>query len=193
MFIILRLHYLHPALASADPTFNAVLASIWMEVEVDYCLLACTIPCLKPFMVACNTGWGHVSPQTGDGSNALKSGSYGGSYGLRSLDKTGAKTTITSHRDLKDINGKRHRETTGHNSVDAGRKSHGQELHPDQGGDETTQSIVSNDSTQMIIRREVGWTVTYDDDTTPSTEHPSVHGPQTVRSDIEAQSRMHAV
>lgn len=61
----------------------------------------------------------------------------------------------------------------------------------DQGGaDETSQSVASNDSTQMIIRREVVWSVTYEDES-PGEDNHQPHGNQTrttSRVDVEAQT-----
>lgn len=58
--------------------------------------------------------------------------------------------------------------------------------------DEAAMSIASNDSQQMIIRREVGYSVTYDDEAAP----PFQQGPGRLgassnhRADIEAQNPM---
>lgn len=186
-FIILRLHYLHPALVSLDPTFNAVFESIWMEVEQHYSIIASTIPCLKPFMVACNTGWGHVPPQTGDATTALRSG---GSYGLRSLDKSGIKNTVKSYNGSKD---KEEQTLRGKSSTTPMHVDPQANHHQEQNGDETSQSIASNDSTQMIIRREVGWTVTYEDETPGETHGMPGHSHFGPRSDIEAHQNPHAV
>lgn len=131
-------------------------------------------------MVACNTGWGHVPPQTGDGSAALKSG---GSYGLRSLDKSGVKNTASSYAPGTELGEQNLRGDTCKTVVEICPRRN---QHHDHNGDETSQSIASNDSTQMIIRREVGWTVTYDDDN-PT---PGEGGPPN-RSDIEAQTISH--
>lgn len=154
-----------------------------MEVELDYSIIASTIPCLKPFMQACNTGWGHVPPQTGDGTAVLKSG---GSYGLRSLEKSGTKHAVTSFNNAKEQDERNLRGENCNTVIQSGGRGHQQTDHH---GDETSQSIASNDSTQMIIRREVGWTVTYDNETPEENGQPRI----THRSDIEAMPSPHAV
>ncbi|KAL2004969.1 hypothetical protein VTN00DRAFT_2819 [Thermoascus crustaceus] len=55
---IARVIYLKSALQSPDPPLNGVDASISTEVLLQYSLMAATIPCMKPFVIAFNTGWG---------------------------------------------------------------------------------------------------------------------------------------
>lgn len=57
--------------------------------------------------------------------------------------------------------------------------------------DEAAMSIASNDSQQMIIRREVGYSVTYDDEAAPFQQGPGRLGTlSNHRADIEAQNPM---
>lgn len=208
-FIILRLYYLKIELASSDPTFNAVLSSIWTQVHEDYIIIATTIPCLKPFMVACNTGWGHAAPHTGDGSKLPHSGSYG----LVSLTNGGKSNAAGKNSTLVSSVGIPHMQNTTPNNVGGGSDLHlGHHLHHHNNNnksgavvgnhsrqsseqapvDEAAMSIASNDSQQMIIRREVGYSVTYDDEAAP----PLQQGPGRLgassnhRADIEAQNPM---
>ena len=160
------------------------MASIWLQVHEDYIIISSTIPCLKPFMVACNTGWGHAAPHTGEGSLVPKSGSYV----LGSINKSGARNTLTSLPEPENSDKPSFRRAHGDISTVIGGNSR-MLIDPqsDPIRDETSQSITSNDSQQMIIRREVGWTVTYDD-ATPR-ENSQSHGSQIVhRSDVEAQT-----
>ena len=55
--------------------------AIWTAVQIDYALIACTIPCLRPFALACNTGWGNND--TNLGTTMQK-----GSYRLSSMDRS---------------------------------------------------------------------------------------------------------
>jgi hypothetical protein len=56
--IIVRLHYIGIGLASIDdPFFDSVPASVCTQVELHWGLMAASIPCLKPFMKAMNTGY----------------------------------------------------------------------------------------------------------------------------------------
>lgn len=206
-FIILRLYYLKIELASSDPTFNAVLTSIWTQVHEDYIIIATTIPCLKPFMVACNTGWGHAAPHTGDASKLPHSGSYG----LVSLTNGGKSNAAGKNSTLVSSVGIPNLQNTTTNSVGVAPHVHLGDHHHNNNNksgavvenhtrqsseqapvDEAAMSIASNDSQQMIIRREVGYSVTYDDEAAP----PFQQGPGTLgassnhRADIEAQNPM---
>lgn len=167
-----------------------------MQVQLDYSIMACTIPCLKPFMVACNTGWGSALTRTSRAST-LKSSSYV----LKSLQRNlGRKNAALSDPGLT---ADRSQQNDGHGGDDDNKIAPKQRDDRTEGGgvadpnhrdpigaDETAQSVASNDSTQMIIRREVVWSVTYED------EHPGESGNlhhsnqdrMNNREDIEAQT-----
>lgn len=209
-FIILRLYYLKIELASSDPTFNAVLTSIWTQVHEDYIIIATTIPCLKPFMVACNTGWGHAAPHTGDGSKLPHSGSYG----LVSLTNGGKSNAAGKNSTLVSSVGIPNMQKTTTNSVGGaphphlGHHHHQHHNNNNKSGavvgihtrqsseqapvDEAAMSIASNDSQQMIIRREVGYSVTYDDEAAPPFQQGAgrLGANSNHRADIEAQNPM---
>lgn len=204
-FIVLRLYYLNIELASSDPTFNAVLTSIWTQVHEDYIIIATTIPCLKPFMVACNTGWGHAAPHTGDGSKLPHSGSYGLVSMTNGGKSNGGKnsTLVSSvgipnlQNTTNSVGGAPHVQLDHHhhsnNSAGGTRTRQSSEPAP---ADEAAMSIASNDSQQMIIRREVGYSVTYDDEAAPPSqqgrglEHGRLGGMSHHRTDVEAQNPM---
>ena len=200
-FITLRLYYLKIELASSDPTFNAVLTSIWTQVHEDYIIIATTIPCLKPFMVACNTGWGHAAPHTGDGSKLPHSGSYG----LVSLTNggkpsAGKNSTLVSSVGIPNTQNTSnsvggapnlHLDSHHKNNTSGAVGIHARQSSEQAPIDEAAMSIASNDSQQMIIRREVGYSVTYDDEVAPFQQGPGRLGPISHhRADIEAQHPM---
>lgn len=134
-------------------------------------------------MIACNTGWGHAAPHTGEGSMVPKSGSYA----LNSINKSGVRNTLTSFPQA-DGSDKRPLRGQGEVATAVGGNPRGVNVHQaDPNPDETSHSIASNDSQQMIIRREVGWTVTYDDEA-PRENIQSHSNPISHRSDIEAQN-----
>lgn len=147
-------------------------------------------------MVACNTGWGRVSAKR-SGASTLKSGSYA----LKSLQHNqGHKGTVQSHGDNAIEYSDHHRGKDAKvDEIKTPRQEHndaelGNFAAPTQrdqrGADETSQSVASNDSTQMIIRREVVWTVTYEDES-PGENNNHPHGNPTratSRVDIEAQT-----
>jgi hypothetical protein len=55
---IVRLIYLNSVDRSSDPTLAGVDANICTQILLHYSLMAATIPCLKPFVISFNTGWG---------------------------------------------------------------------------------------------------------------------------------------
>lgn len=206
-FIILRLFYLKIELASSDPTFNAVLTSIWTQVHEDYIIIATTIPCLKPFMVACNTGWGHAAPHTGDGSKLPHSGSYGlvSLTNGGKLNAAGKNSTLVSSVGIPNVKntttssaggaphlhlGHNHHHPNNNSGAVVG--NHTRQSSDQAPADEAAMSIASNDSQQMIIRREVGYSVTYDDEAAPPFQQaPGRLGAgSNHRADIEAQNPM---
>ncbi|CAK7217649.1 hypothetical protein SBRCBS47491_003232 [Sporothrix bragantina] len=85
-----RLYYLHQSLYSNDESLHGILASVCTQIELSYAVIATTMPCLKPFMSALNTGYGggatFVLSQTTPNSSALQ----------RSRDTTG--TTSSSSK-----------------------------------------------------------------------------------------------
>lgn len=54
---ILRLIYLKHALSSTDYAFKIVPAEVLTQIEMHYSLIAATIPCMRPFLKAFNTGY----------------------------------------------------------------------------------------------------------------------------------------
>lgn len=148
-------------------------------------------------MVACNTGWGHAAPHTGDGSKLPHSGSYG----LVSLTN-GGKSNAGKNSALVSSVGVSNTQTT--NTVSAPHHVQLDHRHNNSRGgnntrqssepapaDEAAMSIASNDSQQMIIRREVGYSVTYDDEAPQGRgEHGRLGGVMAHRADIEAQNPM---
>ena len=150
-------------------------------------------------MVACNTGWGQVSAQRSR-TSTLKSGSYA----LKSLQRNqGLKGAIQSNGD--DTVNYRHQHLGKETKVDdvkalgqqhngAEDRNFGAHTQRDQSGaDETSQSVASNDSTQMIIRREVVWSVTYEDESPGEDDHHP-HGNQTrTTSRVDVESQTHPI
>ena len=113
-----------------------------------YALVACTIPCLKPFMAVCNTGFGGtVSPKS--------KLSVGDSYGLSSIQK--------SRRDQRgwlSANAEplmKHDPTHGQQMLRHDIVEHTTSIEHARPGE--AQSLASNDSMQMIIRHEVEFDV----------------------------------
>ncbi|KAI9801612.1 MAG: hypothetical protein M1825_003291 [Sarcosagium campestre] len=154
---VLRIIFLTRALNSSDYTFESVDFSVVTMIELHYSLMAATIPCMKPFIKAFNTGFlGTTARQTeigGYGSNS--------EYGPR--DTSYALQSISSEYGYV----KQSRSSSGKVPV----------LRPD-GGDNATSvehdphhpsgSMTSDGSEKMIIRQTVGWNVRYDQESTLS-------------------------
>ncbi|OCK76745.1 hypothetical protein K432DRAFT_462498 [Lepidopterella palustris CBS 459.81] len=148
VFAAFRLHYIGRRITSSNPTLDGTIALIWTQVELDYSVMACTIPCLKPFMIAVSTNYGSIAPSkaTINGSAALSKGSKDskGSFALSSVNR--------SKRRNKPVN----------------TELSEQQLRPDRvynttsvtyNGQQDQHSVGSNESTKMIIKKETEWKI----------------------------------
>ncbi|KIW20095.1 hypothetical protein PV08_00670 [Exophiala spinifera] len=159
-----------------DSTFSSPSRDkvvITTQTELVVALVAATVPCLKPFMGAVDTSFGAAAGTSlaGSGYNkrSTRSGN-GGQYsnesktalssnGFRIRRKKNGVDALTSHddialepmsrswtgkADLEDQTGDRNTSTTTKPSTD------------------DHQSVGSQDSQQMIIRRDVEWNVRYE-------------------------------
>lgn len=87
----LRIHFLAKSIGTSEPLLNAVIPFFCMNIEVHYSLMAATMPTLKPFVGAFNTGWGTYDNHGISGYG----GSSGGSYALHSLERKNGKKGST--------------------------------------------------------------------------------------------------
>lgn len=80
---LVRIYYLGETIGSGEPLLKGVVPFVLLNVEMQYGLMAATMPTLKPFVGAFNTGWGtyDTTGQSGYGQNSQ------GSYALQSLEK----------------------------------------------------------------------------------------------------------
>lgn len=58
ILITLRQNYLDRSLFHSDPSLHLSDAMIATAVLLHYSIMVSTVPCLKPFVIAFNTGWG---------------------------------------------------------------------------------------------------------------------------------------
>ena len=77
---ILRQTYLNRAYTSQTILFDISNAVVTTEVLLHCSIMAATIPCLKAFVIAFNTGWGHGTKR-GEGRYYNQSGSGGSQSG----------------------------------------------------------------------------------------------------------------
>lgn len=168
IFCVLRIHYFFRAFFTTDPSFDGVMFSAWTQVELAFSVIAATTPCLKPFMSTISSNWGEAPKPELANSNPS-----GGSYGLRDLFGKSNKTTTnasksevaTQERESQDTlgadlpyepvhgNATNHRTLRGDSVSNTTTVMHGFPI-----GDDRV-STRSNDSQQMIIRKETMYSV----------------------------------
>lgn len=126
VFALLHISTLHSALASTDVTLAAVEPTLWLQVEVHYALIACSVFCLRPFMAAVSTNYGTA------GDSSLED-SYSAS---RSRETKGSSNSNSRSRSLSRIRRKRtgtlSRSRTGKNGLP--RSVSKEQLCPDEEG-----------------------------------------------------------
>ncbi|CAI7627396.1 unnamed protein product [Penicillium pancosmium] len=84
---IFRFPYAVSPLGETDVTVAAIEPSLWLQVQVHYALVACSVFCLRPFMAAVSTNYGTAGDSTLESSasrsrgtkESSKSGSNSGS------------------------------------------------------------------------------------------------------------------
>jgi hypothetical protein len=169
-----RLHYLSEALNSSDFTLDITYEVICKQVEVAYAIIAATLPCLRPFMVATATNYG--APAEGHKS---KTGSYGKAYALSgSSHKSSQGDRNHNHAGFSLTNMTRKLGSGVHSeNTNASSKMNGGSNAPIYGIDSygkhtatvvashtprDARSIESSESKQMIIRKDVEYAVEYD-------------------------------
>ncbi|CDM35486.1 hypothetical protein DTO013E5_8034 [Penicillium roqueforti] len=79
IFSLIHISTLHTALKSKDTTLAAVNPTVWMQVELQYALVACSVFCLRPFMAAVSTNYGTAGDSTLEGSASRSNGTREGS------------------------------------------------------------------------------------------------------------------
>jgi hypothetical protein len=164
---IVRLPYIARQLRSSDPTFDSVPAGICTEVLMHYSLIAATIPCLKPFVISFNTGWGQGNQ--GQGSSYVLE-SYVQKKGGHSLGMKSDNVISQSNHSQAETDLPLRPDPHAHNwsiIVDDHKT-------PSSRREEADGSVGSRESQQMFIRQTAAWSVRYDVDesasTVPSTE-----------------------
>jgi hypothetical protein len=151
--IAFRLYYLKREYSSNNPTLIGTWAAIVTQVDVAFAIISATIPCLRPFMAATVTSTAPTDGTRKDsryakGSQDKPTNISKNAYGLHSLAsrfKNGK-----SPREEKQLSDQSTQEIYGTN-VD-------HTVSVISPGDQ--HSVESQDSRQMIIRRDVEWAVT---------------------------------
>lgn len=139
---IVRMVCIDDAINSDDPTLQCVNANICTEILLHYSLMAATIPCLKPFVIAFNTRWGQ-----GQG--------MGSSYVIEDMSATGGKYSSKQSKKHSFINPTFRVDKAAHLS----NASHDPEAESAGDG---VNSIGSHESQRMIIRETRAWMVEHE-------------------------------
>ncbi|KAF2464122.1 uncharacterized protein BDR25DRAFT_99683 [Lindgomyces ingoldianus] len=167
VFTATRLHYITSYTNSTNTRYSIIPALAYLQLEVFWALLAATIPTLKAFMRSFNSGFGMEIDLDGYGS---VSGYHQGSIPLQSLSKSN-----TRHGTSPSRFGRKTREDS--SALDDTReevsKLVGSSIRPDNVGTQTSiyhperakgaNSVGSDGSQEMIIKREVQWTVWHEE------------------------------
>ena len=159
-FVLVRLHFLGRGIHSLNPTMGLVGAVVWAQINLHYSIVSGTIPCLRPFMMAVSTDYGATEPRTALGSKAY--GSSGGSgnrkgssYALNSIGSGGGKIRMNSETNPSMFHKARMGASriSSSNNVFRSERSHNKSIVTHEAHD--SNSIESNDSRRMIIKKEV--------------------------------------
>ncbi|EME38969.1 hypothetical protein DOTSEDRAFT_160788 [Dothistroma septosporum NZE10] len=170
--IVLRLVYLQDEIESDDPTLAAAIPAVLSQVEMFYGIMSATVPCLRPFLAGFATNYGAMGGGTVIGGSQVASGakkdqneSNSGSFHMGSLTSRSHfqskhrrkllcdKMTRSRSRDMPsatEINS--WRQVPANNRTTVTRGSQLVDLHD-------RSSVGSNDSTRLIIKKQVEFRV----------------------------------
>lgn len=171
--LAVRLAYIVSNLDAQDPTLRQDKVVVNTQTELVVALVAATVPCLRPFMGAVDTSFGAAAGTSLAGSGYKKRSTRSGNGGQYSNE---SKTVLSSNgfrigRKKKGVD-----ELTSNDDIalepisrswtgKAGLEDQTEDRHTStttkQSGDDH-QSVGSQDSQQMIIRRDVEWNVRYE-------------------------------
>jgi len=162
-FAILRLHFLSKGITSLNPTLDLVGAVVWAAIEVHYSNLAATIPCFRPFMMAVSTDYGATEPRPATSSKGY--GSYGSgnhrgresSYGLSAMRSGNGTRTNSMNPGVFSMSRRGIPRMDAANGFGHGGNNKSTVIHEVTNHD--SNSIGSNDSRKMIIKKEVDFRV----------------------------------
>ncbi|CAI7619773.1 unnamed protein product [Penicillium glandicola] len=95
---LVHISTLRTALNSNDTTLAAVEPTVWMQVELHYALVACSVFCLRPFMAAVSTNYGTAGDSTLESSASRSDGTKEGSKtGIGSGSNSNTRSRSMSH------------------------------------------------------------------------------------------------
>lgn len=151
-FAAAHLHYVSKYAHSSNVSKAIIPALVFQQFELFWSLLAATIPTLKAFMRSFNSGFGMEIDLDGYSSTLGSRGYYPGSVPLQSLQNATTQHGVVTAS--VGTNRSRSRKATQSGSRSA---SHSRLRVKEQV--RVTASINSDDSQELIIQREVEWSV----------------------------------
>ncbi|KAM7188890.1 hypothetical protein V8F20_010399 [Naviculisporaceae sp. PSN 640] len=153
---ILRLTYLDSFFFGPDPPLDGVTASLCMQIQISYAIIAMTTPCLRPFMSALNTHYGGPKEtRTPGGTKASRTAKSDNSYSLSSLPRSKVERTEATpeHRHDPEAAPVTRWDRADYRVAVMSRNSRNLSID---GG-----STQSNDSQRMIISKNTEWQVEF--------------------------------
>lgn len=171
----LHLHYMSKYINSPNPSKAIIPALVCQQFELSWSLLSATIPTLKAFMRSFNSGFGmEIDLDTPYGYG---SGGINGTYRLETMKTTTvSNATYTGGSALRSHRGSvkgqdKITSSTGTTPAKSVKNTGVVNISETNGSDTTFYlvnpleergSINSDGSQEMIIRRDVGWSVSYE-------------------------------
>ncbi|KAJ5669388.1 hypothetical protein N7462_010458 [Penicillium macrosclerotiorum] len=107
LFAILHISNLNSALNDADVTLAAVEPTLWLQVEVHYALVACSVFCLRPFMAAVSTNYGTAGDSSLESSTSRSRGTEGSSKSGSNSNSASGSNSASRSRSLSRVQRKR--------------------------------------------------------------------------------------
>ncbi|KAH7077530.1 hypothetical protein BKA63DRAFT_601625 [Paraphoma chrysanthemicola] len=172
-FAALHLHYVSAYATSTDVSKAIIPALVCQQYELFWSLLSATIPTLKSFMRSFNSGFGMEidldMPYYGYGSKAREDGTYPLAVMRNATSRNGNIVAKDGGRSQQSGNGISISQSTSGRSMKRGDFVEMRDIGADTSvhmsgapGDRDS-SIASGNSQEMIIRRGVEYSVTYED------------------------------
>ncbi|KAK2750535.1 hypothetical protein FQN55_002136 [Onygenales sp. PD_40] len=160
IFSIIRLYRLHLGIYSINPSFHLVSSAIWTQIQLHYSLIACTVFALKPFMSAVSTNYGNAEGtslnQSGYNSkqhDTTDTAPSGNSFALQSMTRSASRArNLASAGNTQGGSGDSSLFPEGYGATSAtvsNARKHDE------------RSLDSNDSTKMIIKKDIQYSVEY--------------------------------
>ncbi|GKZ74587.1 hypothetical protein AnigIFM50267_000824 [Aspergillus niger] len=159
VFTSLHLYHLQKYAYSMNPTLDIIDGYVWTQMGMNYALIVCTSFCLAPFMRAISVTYGNAGEVTlGTSSARSKSGKY-----ARDVSKQSQSYVLQSMDNQEEaghgMSNPRHSQPTFVPEHYGGMLS----TTAYDGSSRTDgDSVASSESTKMIIKKDVEYTVTHE-------------------------------